>query len=295
MRRVRTSAYALPVVFAIGALTLAGCSASQSALPGKGAADSAAIAPATIQPAPGQPASGTKTGPVTTLSTQRQVVTTGKVTMTVDNPLTVADTVAGIVEQAGGHIDNRSQQAPTGGDHGSAWLTVRIPSASLTATLSSIKKLGKVGSASITSTDVTAASQDLTARITALQTSVDRLLTLMTKAASVQDLMAVETTLSERQANLESLQAQKRVLSDQIDYATITVSLTSSAATVTVPENFWSGFILGWQALVGFFAGTLVVIGVVLPWLLLFAVISGGILLLVRFLIRRGKRPGQTA
>lgn len=280
--------YAIPIVFVISALTLAGCSAATTT--SRGTADSAAIAPA---PA-GQPATGSKAGPVVTLPTQQQVVTTGKVAITVDNPITAADTVTQIVEQDGGRIDNRNQQAPTPGNNGSAWLTVRIPSASLTATLDSIKKLGKVESASITSTDVTAASQDLSARITALQTSVDRLLTLMTKAASVQDLMAVETALSERQANLESLQAQKRVLSDQINYSTITVTLTSSAAAVTVPENFWSGFILGWHALVGFFAGALVVIGVMLPWLLLIGVVTGGILLLVRFLIRRGKRPGQT-
>ncbi len=279
--------YAIPIVFVISALTLAGCSAATTT--SRGTADSAAIAPA---PA-GQPATGSKAGSVVTLPTQQQVVTTGKVAITVDNPITAADTVTQIVEQDGGRIDNRNQQAPTPGNNGSAWLTVRIPSASLTATLDSIKKLGKVESASITSTDVTAASQDLSARITALQTSVDRLLTLMTKAASVQDLMTVETALSERQASLESLQAQRRILSDQVDYSTIAVTLTSTAA-VTIPQNFWSGFILGWQALVGFFAGALVVIGVVLPWLLLIGVVTGGILLLVRFLIRRGKRPGQT-
>jgi len=66
-------------------------------------------------------------------------------------------------------------------------LTLRIPADELDRTVADLKELGTVNFVSLNAADVTRQSQDLDARITALQTSVDRLLALMAAATSTPD------------------------------------------------------------------------------------------------------------
>jgi hypothetical protein len=291
----------ITTVLALSALSLVGCTAGSGANTSNTGDSQVAPAP---QGAPEQADSGFATGgrdaSGKTISEPRgrQVITTGRLALTVEDPAAAADDVARIVERAGGRVDARTENPSpvpltekpeaTGSDvttpsRDRAQLTVRIPSSALTATLLEVKRLGTVLDSSLTSQDVTSQSQDLDARVTALRTSVDRLVALMAKADSTADLIAIESALSERQANLESLEAQKRVLDSQVELATITVELSSVAdAPVETPDTFLSGLAAGWNAFVAFFAGVVVVLGVLIPWIALAAVITAVALLVVR-------------
>jgi len=230
-------------------------------------------------------------------SADRDVIVLGYLTITAEDPIEAADDAVRIVERAGGRVDSRSEQPGVdgGGNGAFAQLVVRIPSDELTETLDEIKQLGEVEDVSINSTDVTAQTQDLDARISALQASVDRLLALLPLATSTTDLIAIETALSERQANLESLQAQRRYLSEQVDLSTITVDFGSQdAAPVDEPEGFLDGLVAGWTALVGFLGAALIAFGVALPWLAAVAVLALAALLIVRS-VRRSRRATTTA
>jgi len=230
-------------------------------------------------------------------SADREVIVQGYLTITAQNPIKAADDAVRIVEQAGGRVDSRSEQPGVDGDGDGAvaQLVVRIPSDELTQTLDQITELGEVEDVSINSTDVTAQTQDLDARINALQASVDRLLALLRSATSTTDLIAIETALSERQANLESLQAQRRFLSEQVDLSTITVDFGSQdAAPIDEPEGFLDGLVAGWTALVGFLGATLIAFGVALPWIAAVAVLTLVALLIVRA-ARRSRRSKNTA
>ena len=55
---------------------------------------------------------------------------------------------------------------------------------------------------------------DLDARITSAQASVDRVRALMTKAQNLGEVVSLESELSRREGDLESLKAQKRKLDD---------------------------------------------------------------------------------
>jgi hypothetical protein len=140
---------------------------------------------------------------------------------------------------------------------------------------------------SLNSNDVTMATQDLDARITALSASVDRLLALLATATDTDTLIQLETAISDRQAQLESLQSERRYYADQVALSTITLSLVSTAdAPVKEPDTFVTGLITGWNAFVAFFAGLLVVAGVLLPWL----VLAGLITALTLWIVKRSKR-----
>ena len=125
-----------------------------------------------------------------------------------------------IVEAAGGRIDGRTEYAPTETDQGSATLQLRIPADKLTATLDKLEELGRADEVSLSTSDVTVESQDLDARITALRASIERLNGLMAQATDIDDLITLESAISSRQGELESLEAQQRYLADQVSMST---------------------------------------------------------------------------
>lgn len=220
-----------------------------------------------------------------------QIITTVDLTVTVTTPPTAADDASKIANKFGGSVSYRTENAATDDYPGSAQLTLRIPSAKLTPALDELKELGVARGTSINAVDVTAESTDLDARITSLQTSVDRLLTLMSQASSTENLLAVESALSQRQADLESLQAQKRNLDDQVQLSTVNLYLPSEASTpAPAPSNFWTGLVTGWNAFVGFGAGALVVLGVLVPWL-----VAAGLITLIIIVWVKRTRPRRAA
>jgi uncharacterized protein DUF4349 len=273
----------------VASLSLAGCSASGgSSAPhlsnGGGSGQSEALAP--------DASTGSKSDFGSGSAADRSVVVTGTVTVTAQKPLAAADKAVSIVEAAGGRVDGRTENAATDRDQGSATLVLRIPAAKLTPTLDALKKLGRADQVSIDATDVTTQTQDLGARIDALRASITRLLELESKATDTTNLIAIETAISDRQGELESLEAQQRGLTDQISMSTITLNLRSDAAAPPIkPADFWSGLGTGWHAFVVFWAGALVVLGVLLPWLLFLGVAAVVTVFVVR-LVRRRKARG---
>lgn len=271
------------VVLAIG-LALAGCSSS-----GSGAASSA-IGSA---PQAGDSAAFGGTAPKPGGAANviaRQVITTGTLYIKTAHPVTAGDNAAHIVEAAGGRVDDRTESAATKHDRGSASLTLRIPSSNLTATLDALKKLGTVESLKLSTQDVTTQNQDLNARIRALQTTVDRLLALESKARTTTDLLAIENDISSRQADLDSLTSQEKYLSDQIDMATITLQFNGPLLPVkTTPPAPADAFTAGLSGFGTFFTWVFLVISYLVPWLVLAAVITFATIYFVRW--RRKRRP----
>ncbi|HEX7834745.1 MAG TPA: DUF4349 domain-containing protein [Pseudolysinimonas sp.] len=283
-------------VLLAAALALTGCSAPS----GAGGADSGNYSQPDA-PMPDQGVSGGVAGGdgglatdegTGTPTTDRQVIMTGNVTITTDDPIAASREAVRIVEAAGGRVDGRTEYAPTGGDKGSASLELRIPADKLTATLDKIEKLGRADEVTLSTSDVTVESQDLDARISALRASIERLDALIAKAKNIDDLITLEGAISDRQAQLESLEAQQRYLADQVSMSSVSLYLRSDAeAPKVVPGDFWSGLATGWDAFVAFWAGLLVVLGVLLPWLISLALIAAIIILIVR----RRRRPAAAS
>jgi len=206
--------------------------------------------------------------------------------MVVAEPGQVADRLASAVTDAGGRVDSRTERS--GSASPTVDLVVRIPADKLDGVLADAKKLGTVESMSINHTDVTTQRVDLDARIEALQTSVDRLLDLMRRAGSVADLLSAESSLTQRQAELDSLRAQRATLGDQISYATINVSL--SAKPVVTQRGFVAAVQSGWQSLLAAVHGVVVTVGFLIPWIPVLAVLVVGTV----FVLRRRRFRGAS-
>lgn len=220
---------------------------------------------------------------------ERQVVTTASASLAVDDPAEGAQRVSELVESVGGRVDERTEQAaPEGLDGAYADLVVRVPADGLTGLLADLEDLGDVVSVSVSRSDVTATAVDLDARISALETSVARLQGLMDGAATTQALLDAEAALSERQQELESLQSQRALLADQVELSTLTVHLQPpGVAPAGGPDDFLGGLGTGWATLVSAAGAVVVVVGVLLPWLVVAALVAVAVLVPLRMSRRR--------
>ena len=289
MRRIHARKAAWPAVILAVGLALAGCSASS----GGSAESSAAHAPQAVDgsDASGAAAGGSATKADAATSSGRQVITTGTARIETAHPVTAGDKAAHIAEAAGGRVDDRTQTSATRTEPATATLTLRIPSANLTDALDQLKKLGTVRTLKLTTEDVTTKSQDMNARIKALQTTVDRLLALERKAKSTSDLLAIESDISDRQSDLDSLTTQQKYLNDQVEMSTVVLSFESPVVVKKAPPpetpSPIAAFVSGLSGFGLFFTWVFLVLSYLLPWLALAAVITFGTLYLVR---RRRRR-----
>jgi hypothetical protein len=214
------------------------------------------------------------------------VIRTGYLSLSVDSPADTADEITEIVEGAGGRIASRSDYTPVDYGQPSSFLEARIPYDVLDATVASLQELGDVQEVSLNTIDVSLQKVDLDARIQVLESAITRLNELLAEAANTADLIAVESALSERQAELDSLQSQRDYLSDQTLFATLSISLiTPENAMPSDPDGFLDGIVRGWESILAFFAGAIVWAGILVPWLGLLAVV-----VVVIVVIRRVRR-----
>ncbi|WP_438856546.1 DUF4349 domain-containing protein [Agromyces sp. M3QZ16-3] len=278
---------------ALSALLLTGCSmGSGGSDSGTSEPDVGMEAPAEGGVAPRDEQPFTEDEQAGTIDEDRSVITTGWLAITVDDPIDSAAEVAALVGGAGGRVDTRNETPGTDTQQARATLVVRIPADRFDEVLADLRELGRVDSLQLDGSDVTQQRKDLDSRISSLQTSVDRLRSLITQADDVGDLIAIESELTTRQTELDALTTQRDWLADQVDYSTLTVELlTEGLAPQAGPNDFWSGVAAGWNALVGFVSGLLVVIGVMLPWLALLAVIAAIVVGIIVFATRGGRGP----
>ncbi|MBU9765696.1 DUF4349 domain-containing protein [Mycobacterium sp. TNTM28] len=244
------------------------------------------------------PAAGPATGPglkeaPAPAEINRDIVKTASMSITAGNPAAVADKAVTLAADAGGRVDSRSEDAGSSSGRAHIALVLRVPADKLDGTLDEFKALGTVQTVEVRAEDVTAQRVDLDARITALQTSVDRLLGIMRDAKDPDALIKAEEALSQRQADLDSLRAQRTQLGEQIAYSTVNLDVTAEQIGGPAPQyrGFWGQVERGWQAMVEVASGSVMLFGLFLPWLVAVAVVAGIIYLVVRVTRSRSPRP----
>jgi uncharacterized coiled-coil protein SlyX len=283
MRRITRNSTVLGGALLATALLLAGCSA------GGAARDESVGAPMVPEFVDGDSGGAVDADGFSTADeTARDVIVTGSMTVTADDPIAASADAVKIVEAAGGRVDARTEYAPSNGDAGSASLTLRIPADQLQQVLDDLAELGRADEISTSTSDVTQLVTDLDSRIATQRGIIDRLNGMFGQAATIEDLITLETTIAEHQATLEDLEAQQRSVADQVALSTLSLFLRSEAeAPVQQPMDFLSGLQAGWGAFVAFFSGLVVALGVLLPWLVAAGVVSAAVVLIVRANRRR--------
>ena len=223
------------------------------------------------------------------VSGDRFDIITGDLYLTVDDTVQSADQITAIVTDAGGRVDSRTDYLDAATQSPSSYLWVRIPTSVLDDTLSSIQALGQVERVSTGRIDVTLQVLDLGERIEVLNNSLERLEALLDQATTTAELIELESAITARQAERDSLVSQQNYLSDQVQFASISIELrTEGEAPQREPDSFVGAIVAGWFALVAFVGSSVLFVGMALPWLAVAAVVLVPLTWLV--VRRRGKK-----
>ena len=158
----------------------------------------------------------------------RDVVRTAQLTLQVPDPTAAARGVRTAVATAGGVVAEE-QVDGTG-----AWLVVRVPAAGLDRLVDDLAATGVVLGRSGRAEDATEQVVDLDSRVATQQASVTRVRALLAQATSIGDVVAVESELARREADLDSLQRRLATLKDRVALSTLTVELRSAPAPAPV-------------------------------------------------------------
>jgi hypothetical protein len=176
-------------------------------------------------------------------------------------------------------------------------MVLRIPAERFDDAIEALRGLdaAQFEMASTSEDDVTTKMIDVRTRLKVQKRSIARITTLFDRAESIRDIMAIESQLSTRQADLDSLERQLSYLTSQTSLSTITLSIDqippkTAKKDETDHAGFLTGLSAGWHGLTTFAVALATVLGALLPWLVLLLVLGPPALLLGRAVRRRVHR-----
>lgn len=298
-RRLLTAAGAL--IIAGTCLLATACSASGA---GPSASSGAALnGTAAVPPGGRSAAEGAGSSQHTRLAPSgHAIVYTAHLTVRAHSTGQAADRAAEIAASEHGYVSGEAATTAHGTARGSVSLTLKVPAAAYTATLTALSHLGKQLSATQHTQDVTQTVADVSSRVASAKTAIGQLRKLLARAGSVGSLLSVQEQINQQEAELEALESQQRALDHSVDYATISLLLVSAPVArhhAGHAGGFTGGLVAGWHALRVVVAGLLTAAGAVLPFAVpLAAVAVGGWLAWRRYGRRRvtaGREPSPGA
>jgi len=176
----------------------------------------------------------------------RKVIRQAQLQLEADDTRAAFDRIVALTEAAGGFIADATVHPVEGEeDLPSVTMTLRIPAAELTETMSAIKgSVEKVVSESQNAQDVSEQYIDLEARLTNLEALEVELRALLAEVrqqpeADPDKLLRVFNEISSVRSQIEQIQGQLNYLDDVVDLATLSVGLTPTPAVVPIVEDTW--------------------------------------------------------
>ena len=179
-----------------------------------------------------------------------------------------------------------------------ATMTVRIPRQNLEAFLQDVGEQTNVKSRSENVTDVTLQYVDLESHKKVLLAEQERLLELLEKAETIEDIISLESRLSQVRYQIESMEAQLRTMDNRVNYSTVYLYINEVAKLTPVKEQ------TVWEKISTGFASSLYNVGegfvnfgigfiIFLPYLLVWVIIIVVFTLLLKLLIKCAVKKRQ--
>ena len=181
--------------------------------------------------------------------------------------------------------------------------TLRIPASDFKGFTEGLSAIGNVPYSSTNAENITMQYRDTDARLKARETEQTRLLELLSKAETVEDIMTIESRLSEVRYEIESLTSQIKNWDNQVSYSTLNVELQEVAlytedtpATLSYGQQLKEGFLRSLKDVGRFFKDLFKFIVTAVPVLVVLAV--GAVIVVVKVKAvkkRRYKKQQKTS
>ena len=180
----------------------------------------------------------------------------------------------------------------------SASLTVRIPAERVDEFTEEMSGIANVVSTNLSREDITLSYVATESRVKALQTEEARLLELMEQAETMADLLEIESRLTDVRYELENRASQLRLYDNQVDYATIYLSIDevqeyTPVEEPTVWERISGGFVSSVKGVGNGLLDLLVWVLAKSPYLVILGGVTAGVVVLIRK--RKTRRAAKKA
>ncbi|MBR5115860.1 MAG: DUF4349 domain-containing protein, partial [Lachnospiraceae bacterium] len=180
--------------------------------------------------------------------TSRKLITTIHISAETDDMDPLLYLVNSKVDQLGGYIEHSDISNGSYRTYGdktrrsrTASLTIRIPAKNLQSFVDDVTDAANITDQSKNVEDVTLSYTDLESHKRMLQKEEDRLLEFMSKAETIEDMITVESRLTDVQYQLDSMESQLRTYDNQINYSTVYLNIEEVVefTVTTEPQTIW--------------------------------------------------------
>ena len=139
-----------------------------------------------------------------------------------------------LVERMGGYFENSELNNYSSYRRG--YYVVRVPAENFEAFCSAVGELCQVNNLSRSAEDVSEKYYDLESRLATQQTKLARLQELMKQAEDMEDIITLESAISETELAIEQLTGSLRKYDSLVGYSTISISLAEVYKLTDVTE-----------------------------------------------------------
>ena len=235
------------------------------------------------------------TGSVTTSQSQtsdRKIIKTANMSAETKNFDEFLSIVEGYLSEKGGYIENKEMNNNTDFSGRKCYLTIRIPEAELDGLMKKIGENATVTYENIRANDVTDSYNDNERQIEVLETEQQRLLELLKKAESLDDILEIESRLTIIRYELSTYEQRIEDYDDSVSYSTLSLNVSEvERETVAKDDSFFTkvseGFMTSISDIGHGFTDIAVGFLSITPYLVLIAVILLVAYFVVKAIIKR--------
>ncbi len=199
------------------------------------------------------------------------------------------------VTELGGYIESSDVSGSRGETYSNrrSNYTIRIPAKKLNRFIDEVSGQTNVLSQSMSTEDITLQYVDMQSHVEALKAEQKRMLELLEKAESVEEIITIESHLTDIRYELEQYQSRLKIFDNQVDYSTVYLNVKEvrQYTDTTVPETDFERMTKGFrnsckdlaEGVKDFFIGFVIA----LPFIALYAVIVAAIVLIIRAIAKK--------
>lgn len=159
----------------------------------------------------------------------RKLIRTKSVTVETKNLDKSLEKVNTAIDTFGAYVEHSTLDSPSYvseyDDKRTYTMTIRVPEDKLDAFMNQLDSTGTVTNATESTEDVTLQYTDIEAHKKALKTEYDRVMELLGKAETMDQILALESKLSDLRYQIDSYESQLKVMDNQVTYSTVSLTL----------------------------------------------------------------------
>lgn len=195
-----------------------------------------------------------------------------------------ASSLRQMVEDMGGYFETASLYN-RGGDYRSASYTIRVPADQFQNLLTQVGELCHVVRKEESGDNISEEYYDVESRLVTQQTKLERLQTLLSQAETMEDIITIESAISDTELTIEQLTGTLRRYDSLVDYSTVNITLeevyklsNAEEPPTSFASRLGKAFAAGWNGFVDVLEALVMILAYAWVPVLLLLAVGGAVL-----------------